>query len=88
MKTVYKYNLLMTQRQNITMPLGYQLLNIEVQNGIPRIWAKVDTDQPDTEVELATYGTGEKIEESDNLRYIGTFQINGLVAHVFEVEKQ
>ena len=89
MKTVYKYDLEVTDKQTISLPKWADILCVQVQDGKPRIWAKVDTKE--TRFEDRTFyihGTGHPINEADNALMVhwATFQLlNGaLVFHVFE----
>lgn len=80
-KTIYKYAV-----GTVYMPIGATILDVQVQNGQPQIWALVD---PNAEVEvrnIVMYATGEKIQGDPGV-YIGTFQIYNtlnLVYHVFD----
>lgn len=68
------------------MPVGAKILTVQVQNGIPCMWAMVDPDASTEEVTIRVHGTGHPICDSAKLEYIGTFQIygGGLVFHVFK----
>lgn len=85
MTTIYKYKIEATDRQVLKMPKYAELLCVQIQDGEPHLWAKVDTDNELTDVEIHVYGTGHEITES-NLYYIGTFQLRqgALVFHVFQ----
>lgn len=85
MKTIYKYPLEVTDENQIEMPVGAEILCVQVQHGIPCIWAKVETDNPSTYTTILTYGTGHPV--NPNAAYIGTYQmVNGdLVFHVFSL---
>lgn len=86
MKIIYKYPIEITDKQTLPMPVGANILTVQVQNGNPFIWAMVDTEVPTEEVAIRVHGTGHPINESLNLEYIGTFQSNGkcFVFHVFK----
>lgn len=87
MKTIYKYPIEITNKQTFPMPVGSNILTVQVQNGKPFIWAMVDTAVPTEEVAIRVYGTGHPILDSSNLEYIGTFQSmygGNLVCHVFK----
>jgi hypothetical protein len=86
MKTIYKYPIEITDKQTLPMPVGANILTVQVQNGNPFIWAMVDTEAPIEGVAIIVYGTEHPIDESLNLEYIGTFQSNGkcFVFHVFK----
>jgi len=72
----------------IDMPKGAQILDVQTQTGIPCIWALVDPSQPKQSRSIWVFGTGHKISEGQlkKLDYIGTYQtdIGAYVFHVFE----
>lgn len=89
MKTVYKYQLNMTDRQVILLPMRAKPLHAEIQGNKPVLWAFVDTE----ELELFEYsvriaGTGHEIKGFEPEHYLNTFTThNGeLVWHVFVKE--
>lgn len=90
MITIYKYPLIVTDEQEISMPLGAEILTVQTQNGIPCLWAKVDTSRPVDVRGIQMYGTGHPMEsgagEGEVGKYVGTFQLHGgsLVFHVFD----
>lgn len=89
MKTIWKFNIVTTDRQTVSMPKGAEILCAQVQNGTVCLWAKVDTDAPSQLRGIETFGTGHPMVEDVGAtrRYIGTYQLrNGaLVFHVFEI---
>lgn len=87
MKTIYKYPIGITDEQTFLMPIGANILTVQVQNGNPFVWAMVDTEAPTEEVSIRVHGTGHPISDRSNLEYIGTFQSmygGHLVFHVFK----
>ena len=92
MKTIFKYPLSISDEQLIEMPIGAEILSLQVQNNIPCIWAMIE----EFEVEMIDrtfmmYGTGHSFynrnyEKYDDKPFIGTFQVHSgtLVFHVFE----
>lgn len=88
MKTVYKYQLTITNRQTVVMPgaKSAKLLSVQMQNNIVCLWALVNTDLPNEKIQISIVGTGHPIEH-DNVQYIDTFQMvaRGLVFHVFKI---
>lgn len=87
MKTIYKYDCDVTDNVSIEMPVGAEVLCVQVQPDTgPKIWALVD---PSAAVpkELRRFhwrGTG---HQADGLgRYVGTVQAmdGALVFHLFE----
>lgn len=81
MITIFKYPI-SVQENLIDLPVGAEILTIQLQNGEPHIWVKLDDEELDTEEHSFTVvGTGWKLGEIGN--YLGTWQQNGLVWHVF-----
>lgn len=88
MKRIFKYPLKVTDLQKISMPKDSTLLTVQVQKGIPCLWALVDMDKETEKRLIGIIGTGNPVPENV-LRYIGTFQAlenNWFVGHVFEVK--
>ena len=86
MKTIWKYPLSVTDEQTVLIPKGSRLLTVQIQRGIPFLWAEVDTDVPKVNRLIETFGTGHAISRPNNpRRHIGTYQVEEqLVFHVFE----
>lgn len=87
MKTIWKFELEVTDKQAKWMPNGAEILCVQMQGRKPCLWALVETDNNETERTILIYGTGNPISESYfALKYIDTFQMHdgGLVWHVFE----
>jgi hypothetical protein len=70
------------------MPMGADILSIQVQQGIPTIWAMVDPDAPQVMREFRCLGTGYPVPKGLPMRFIDTVQLmdGELVFHVFETE--
>ena len=90
MRIIYKYALAIQDEQLINMPKFAQILDVQVQSGVPCIWAFIDTDEERISRKIITYGTGEDVS-GDFLRvpsrtYLATYQLTeeGLVFHVFD----
>lgn len=83
MKTIWKYTLLVTDRQTITLPEGAIFLDVQLQNGEPQIWALVDPKVLQDERVIIIHGTGHPIN-NDVGNYIATFQQPPFIWHVFE----
>jgi len=83
---IYKYPIETTDDQEIKMPSEAHILCVQVQGGIPYLWARVDPDAPSCVRMISVFGTGHPIE--GHLDYIGTYQLDGgsLVFHVYERE--
>jgi len=83
MKTIYKYPIHEFGTQTIVMPVGAQILDVQMQNGNPQIWAMVEEPKEVENREFTLVGTGSPIMEED-LTYIATFQVGVFVWHLFE----
>lgn len=88
MKAIWKYPLVIDDRQIVHVPRGAELLTVQSQGGTPCLWAKVDTEAEPVSVEIVMHGTGHPADDTDGLKYLGTFQIAGLafVGHCFARE--
>ena len=89
MTTIYKYELEVTDSQEISLPPSASILSAQVQQGKVCLWVRLYPAElylADAR-EIRIYGTGHPIEPTLNLRFIDTVQLaNGsLVFHVFEV---
>ena len=83
---VWKYDLQVTDVQQIAMPVMAKLLCVQIQDGTPRLWALVNPDAVIKEHRtIVTLGIGHSVKDELG-EYIGTYQIaNGsLVFHVFD----
>jgi hypothetical protein len=85
MKTIWKFPLPTTSVQQLHMPRGFETLCVQVQQGVPHLWALVDDDADLVEVRVETTGTGWPMDGNQCTKYVGTYQEhNGaLVWHVF-----
>lgn len=82
MKTIHKYPIRVAPRQYIPMPRGAQILCVQLQQGVPHIWALVNTDYGSVDKIITTHATGGDAENAGT--YIGTYQMGPLVWHIFE----
>lgn len=84
---VFKYSLPILGETEVMMPIGARVLSIDLQRGVPQIWALVN-DGNDLEKRcFLIAATGEKITYVAPL-FIGTIQMdNGFVFHCFEIHK-
>jgi len=87
MKTVYKYKVNPEDSFCIRMPAGAEVLTVQMQHGVPHIWALVnpDRDIPVVARRFHLVGTGQPFPNALG-KFIGTFQILevNLVLHLFE----
>lgn len=84
MKTIWKYPLEVRDENIITMPHGASVLAVQMQGDIPCLWALVDPSLLNENRLFRTYGTGHPFDLKDATGFVGTYQIRGLVFHVFE----
>lgn len=82
MKKVLKYPLILEDEQHIDMPLGAEILTLQLQRDQPYVWALVDTKNHYRAKTIYTVGTGRPVPEDSF--YIGTYQQGLFVWHVFE----
>jgi len=87
-KTIWKFELDIKVKQEIELPLNYEILTLQTQNGMPYIWVLVDPHKPrETEI-FEIYGTGCPIHYDMGIdrEYVGTWQEKGglLVWHLFK----
>lgn len=85
MKTIYKYEIEVTDRQLVQIPICSEILCAQMQNQKLCIWAMVDTGWVKEDVVIRVFGTGHEVA-AENLQYIDTFQLQeqNLVFHVFK----
>jgi hypothetical protein len=61
MITIHKYPFLIADQVKIEMPIESQILSVQVQNGMPTIWAKVNTESNKEIRTFWVFGTGHEI---------------------------
>ncbi len=83
MKSIWKFSLTIQDSQKIKIPAGSKILSIQMQNGIPCIWALVNPDDSKRDKTIRIYSTGRRVE-SHHGDFIGTFQTGPLVFHAFD----
>ena len=89
---IWKWQLNVEDRQQISMPKGAQILTVQIQHDVLCLWALVDDTAGPFQQEsrwVAIIGTGNPIPTSLKLKqYIGTFQLYGgdLVFHVLNTD--
>jgi hypothetical protein len=81
---IWKYPLSVIDTQQVRMPKGATLLSAQVQEGQqPMLWALVDEESTEYEDrQIQTFGTGQPIVKAG--KYLNTYQLCGLVLHVFD----
>lgn len=87
MRTIYKYECTVAGKFTLNLPVDSVILDVQVQNDRPCIWAVVEPDNPTTTREFQWAVTGGNPPE--NSLYHSTVQLAGgeYVAHLFELYK-
>lgn len=85
MLSIWKFELAVTDAQDIVMPRESEILCVQIQFGKPCLWAKVDDTLSTESRQILTYGTGHVMIDK-TVKYIGSYQLDGgmLVYHVFD----
>lgn len=87
-RSIYKYQLKITDQQCLNLPIGAKILYIQNQNENLCLWALIDTEQLKAKTHtILCFGTGHPIPEQISIEFIGTVQFSygSLVFHVFEL---
>lgn len=88
MITIYKYQIPIKDKFEIEMHRGAVILSVQVQRGIPCLWAMVDKEMSKGMRKFILLGTGHDsgLDSSSRLNYTGTFQLHDEteVYHLFE----
>lgn len=80
---IWKYQFDIADKVTIQMAVGAEILSVQMQDGVPTIWALCDPSAAIDNREFRVYGTGHLCHSSAS-KFIGTLQLqNGLVFHVF-----
>jgi hypothetical protein len=85
MKTVWKYQLEVKDRQSIAIPSDYKFLSVQTQDDIPCVWVLVDPASHLLTVDIITHGTGHPCPDLEGTEYIGTYQLGSFVGHVWGI---
>ena len=94
MKVIHKYPIGSEIHHNmvteIDMPRGAQILSLQMQGGIPVLWAIVNPKKETRKYVFHVFGTGHEMldYERKHYVYVGTVQQSGLMTqvwHIFEV---
>ena len=86
MKAVFKFPIVITDKQLVMMPEGAEILSVALVKHETVIYAMVDQSAPMANRWIVCRGTGHDIKPSDKLYFIGTVVYRGgeLVFHFFE----
>lgn len=85
MRKIYKFPLEVTNEQRVEMPEGSEILCVQMQHGVPCVWAVGIEGAAKVKRTFAVYGTGHPMITRQADKYVGTVQEHGgaLVWHVF-----
>lgn len=82
MKTIKKYNITTARQQQLSLPIGAQILTVKDYGSKIALLAFVDTDVVDhIEHTLYIYDTDQNIVQ-DNVFYLGTANVTNRLLHV------
>ena len=83
--TIYKWSLKIQDKQTLHIPADSNWLDVQVQQGQPCIWARVDGDSKLITVTIRTFGTGHDLPNVA-MSYLGTYQTHDgeLIWHVYQ----
>lgn len=84
MKTIHKYPLTIGRIESLDLPERAEVLDVQMQNGRPMMWALVETGNATELRHFAIFGTGHSLN-GPPLRYIATVQEGPFVWHAFEM---
>ena len=84
--TIWKFQFEISGDLTISMPANARVLSIQIQNGVPCMWAIVNQSYPCEERNFKVFGTGHPMSAETALlaEHVGTFQDGQFVWHVFE----
>ena len=87
MTAVFKYQMPIEDEFAIPMPAGAKVLHVDVQNGMPHIWALVDPANDLRAYNFCVRGTGHPFRGNEG-DHVGTVMLHAgaLVFHVFEAQ--
>lgn len=85
LKSIWKYPINVSDRIELSMPKGAEILCVQMQYEFPCIYALVNVNEEKEVREFRVVDTGHPLQQY-NGKYIGTFQLHGgdLVFHLFE----
>lgn len=85
-QAIWKFQIQIKDTQTVTMPYGAKILCVQLQNGVPCLWALCLVKEQPWARTIDIFGTGHLINDMYTRTYIGTVQMEGgaLVWHVFE----
>lgn len=84
--TIWKYELKVQDQNRIDLPIGAEILCVQLQHNKPCLWVEVNNEESEKEVHIIeTFGTGHLLDSSPRM-YLGTYQMHdgALVFHVYK----
>ena len=82
-RTIWKFELRVTDHQVIKIPIGYKILSCQVQHGELCLWCLVQPDNMIGELLIDIYGTGHPLPRRNLGTHLGTVQMDSMVWHVY-----
>ena len=90
MKVIYKYPLLLIDKQTVEIPVNTKIINVKNQHGLLVLYGIVDLEYIDEKENVTIYvvGTGHHKEDNffEKLEFLDTvmFQSGTLMFHIFK----
>lgn len=83
---IWKFNLVITDMQEVVMPDGAELLSVANQRGVLCLWAMVDPlkEKRPRYIEIVGTGNPMPVDMGVDRKFIGTAVVDPFVWHVFE----
>lgn len=83
-ESIWKYELPIEDQFVLQLPVDSKVLSLQMQNGIPCIWVRVNTKAIGTLPQyFHWFGTGQPLN-SGAVNFIGTIQMDTMVFHLFQ----
>lgn len=88
-KTIWKYDLEVTDVQKVLMPIDAMPLHVAVQgnDSTIQLWALVDPTEDMEDRFFAIVGTGNPAPDDDQGEWVGSVQQGRFVWHVFKLDR-
>lgn len=85
-RAIWKFEVQVEETFQVSLPEGATVLSVDVQYGVPQMWALVEPGKPLRLRTFHVYGTGHVHSVNAFSRFVGSFQLmNGsFVGHLFE----
>ena len=83
MRTIYKYRVDIGGSTYVSLPSGYFIKHVDMQQDDLCFWAEVDRNEKTESVEFRVVGTGHQIP--DGAQYVGTAQSPPFVWHLYKM---